>query len=374
MLNRLTKALRIERGKSLTLNGGYGPFQLAPPDGFRYPPDAPLTPAQAFQRNAAVRSVITLLANAVQEADFKVEYDSLTRGVIPSTKPALQNALDAPGYRFSAAADILVFGEHIAVQKGGYEFVRIPPAQATDHGEGSLVTGWTISDRDYAPEDIVHIKAYDPAGRRRGVSPLDSLADVLSEDRAAWQQQRLKANNADVYVARPLEAPMLNDDGIEAQAAIVARALRGEGTGYGHPGIAVLTEGETLGALPDRSAGFAETRRLVMDAVCSTYNVSSAMLALGSSDRNLDSSTRTFAMEAVRPLANLLAASYTAQSVPVFYSGERDAPDRISVTADLSDRLRDRQSERFKSYAIAIEAGFLTPAQVRELEGMGDSA
>ena len=53
----------------------------------------------------------------------------------------------------------------------------------------------------------------------------------------------------------------------------------------------------------------------------------------------MDSAARSLVTDAVEPVVNLLAGEITRQCVPVFYAGKAD---QIVVTADTSDRTRDR--------------------------------
>ena len=67
--------------------------------------------------------------------------------------------------------------------------VRLPPEQMTVSGGilPSLYT-WTLEDgteKDYFPEDIVHINGYDPTNSLIGLSPMETLRRILAEAHAA---------------------------------------------------------------------------------------------------------------------------------------------------------------------------------------------
>jgi hypothetical protein len=137
-----------------------------------------------------------------------------------------------------------------------------------------------------------------------------------------------------------------------------------------------MNEGETLASLPagERMAAFAESRRLVAETVAGLFSIPAACLAVPGSDRSQADAFRAMYQDAAQPMADLLAGALTRQAVPAFFSGERDHPESISVVADLSDRLRDRQAQRYESYQRALgdatHPGWLSVGEVRSAEGI----
>ncbi len=135
-------------------------------------------------------------------------------------------------------------------------------------------------------------------------------------------------------------------------------------------GSPVLEDGMELASIP-RPPAFVETQRQAFDATCSVYSVPPAMVAGADSDRNADSAARSFAVDAVQPVGDLIAAAMTRVAVPAFYAD----PARIVVRCNVDDLQRDRFSQRAAGYALAIgtpEApGWMTRDEVRAAEGLG---
>jgi hypothetical protein len=110
------------------------------------------------------------------------------------------------------------------------------------------------------------------------------------------------------------------------------------------------------------------------DAVCSVFSVPPAMVAAANSDRNADASQRSFAVDAVQPIGDLLAAAFTRIAVPAFYAETNpDGVHAIKVMCDVGDQTRDRFAQRMAAYRAALgnvhEPAIFTADEVRAMEG-----
>lgn len=319
-----------------------GPLDRSNPDNL-----LPWSYATWYERHPAVHSAVDLLSSSFAQIPFEVLLDATDGPERFRDGRSLEQAMLQPGYQFSIAADLAIHGEHIALMAGSgtdRQFVRLDPESVEVDGKGSLVTRYRYGDDSYSPEQVIHVKRYNPSDPLRGCSPLKSIKDVLEEDRALAARRVEDARGNNRIIERPLEAPDLSEEALARLGLGFSNIVKSR-----RRGSPVLEEGMTLKAIPPEE--MIETRRIVWDIVAATYGIPAAMLAPTSSDRNADSAKRSLYADTLQPLVDMVEDELKRRAVPAFYGPERAS--RIFIRGNLSDKLKGSFREQSQSFALA---------------------
>lgn len=166
---------------------------------------------------------------------------------------------------------------------------RIPPAFVAPYGgtflsrptEYRVNLGNGQGTFEFGPEEIVDFSGYHPLDNNCGLSPLESLKFVLSEELAMAQHRTgYWANGArrEGVIERPLEAPELDNEGL----ARLQEAFTGRTAGPNNAGkAAILEEGshwvETSFSAKDSE--YIAGREFSLDVVATVYNIPLAVLS-----------------------------------------------------------------------------------------------
>ena len=172
---------------------------------------------------------------------------------------------------------------------GRIALVRVPSSMVAPIGdnwlrpEGFRVTGRTGT-VDYDRSEVIYLHGYHPSDPRKGLSPLETLRQLLSEQLAAAEHReglwRHGARTA-LVIERPQGAPPWSDTArarfrSEWEASYTGAANSGK--------TAVLEEGMTakpLQAFSPRDAQYLEATQLAREIVAAAYGVPSGLLGLG---------------------------------------------------------------------------------------------
>lgn len=132
-------------------------------------------------------------------------------------------------------------------------------------------------------DQVVHFHGYNPDDPRFGVSPIETLRQLLAEEYAAGQyREKLWRNGGRVggVIERSEKAPKWSD-GARTRFRTEWQALYGEG-GSEEGGTALLEDGMTykpIGVTP-KDAQYVESRRLTREEVAIAYYVNPIMLGI----------------------------------------------------------------------------------------------
>jgi HK97 family phage portal protein len=136
--------------------------------------------------------------------------------------------------------------------------------------------------QDFPAEQVVHFHGYSPDDPRIGVSPIETLAQILAEEFAANQyREQLWRNGARVsgYITRPKDAPRWSND---ARDRFQRGWSRYEGEAATAGKTPILEDGMTYNpsSVTPREAQYAESRQLTREEVAVAYYVNPVMLGL----------------------------------------------------------------------------------------------
>lgn len=320
-----------------------GPLDASNPDN-----RLPLTYSQLYETSPAVQAAVKLVSSSFAQVPFRVGI--FRDGAVERFRDgaALENALAQPGVKYAISADLMVFGEAIFVQAGSgmdREFVRLSPDAVEVETAGSRITLYKIgSDGRYKPEEILHLRTYNPDDATRGLSPLKALRDLLEEERALNRRRVADLRGADRVIERPLEAPDWTVEALQRFELGFSANLRSR-----EGGSPLLEEGMSLRDL--KALEQVESRQYVWAVVCSIYGIPSASLAATASDRNADAARRSLLADCIQPIIDMAESALNAQAIAAFYGPDRVG--RVFVVGDISDKTKGTFLERARALTLA---------------------
>jgi HK97 family phage portal protein len=221
-----------------------------------------------YQTQPNVRTVVDFIARNVAQVNIKL-FDRLsdTERVELSDHPltALLNKPnpDTTRYRmiYGTVADLAIYDACFWIkqrsQNGKLALVRVPPEYITVYGSltPKLYRLWFPGgdEQFFSPDQIVHFHGYHPTKLNSGVSPMETLRNIIAEDVAAGLNRRSfwkRGARMEGIIMRPGTAPELSIEGkkrfLEEWEATFA--------GSGNAGRTGLLE-EDMGSLGRRYRG-----------------------------------------------------------------------------------------------------------------------
>ena len=121
--------------------------------------------------------------------------------------------------------------------------------------------------------------------------------------------------------------------------------------------------------MTNQDAEWLASRTFTISDIARIYNISPIFLQdySNSSYSNFSEASRAFLSQTLRPwLTNFEQQLKDALMIDLGSNSKK----RYLIEFDTSDLLRTSQSERFKSYDVAIKAGVMCPNEVRRREGL----
>lgn len=230
-----------------------------------------------------------------------------------------------------------------------------------DVNEQSGLHGQTGRIRRLLASDAVHLKDRSDDGLL-GRSRLSRSADTVDAALALNERMRSTVANG----AAP--SGVVSGDGMMSPQALEAlrSGLEERHTGAGNAGrVMVLMDGLKFTPLmltPEDSELLA-SRKFALEELCRLFQVPPPLVGVldHSSFTNSETAGRWFATFTLAPWARKVEAAMTRALFPEG-SG-------LEVELDLSAFMRGDPEARWAAHKIAVEAGILTPDEVREVEG-----
>lgn len=170
---------------------------------------------------------------------------------------------------------------------GGLGLVRVPPRQVAPSGgtwfaaDEYKVSG-SRGTKSFPAEQVVHLFGYNPSDPRHGVSPIESLRQILAEDYASGRfREQLWANSARIagYLKRPAGSSW--EDPARQRFTDSWRAqYTGDGPQAG--GTPILEDGMDFvkTAMTSDEAQYLETRKLTREEVAAAYYIPPPMVGI----------------------------------------------------------------------------------------------
>lgn len=288
--------------------------------------------------------------------------------------------MSGPKFWRFAVADLLVFDVILAVKtriEGSPRTValsRITPELIEPVGgdfltaEGFRVgTGSNI----YTWDQVVAVTGYNPADARWGVSPIETIRRILSEEAAAQDARAQffdRAARMSGWISRPKEAPEWTDPGRKRFNDSWRDRLTGDGAEAGS--TPVLEEGMEFHGDTFDAAGvqYLEGRKLSGVEVSRHYHLHPSLLGFIDQPPT-DEARRGLIADNLDPLMGYIAAEFALQLLPDFEPG-LDAFDRFTIDFDLEGKLRGDFLAEAEATSRATGAPWLLRNEARARRGL----
>ena len=330
-------------------------------------PAAPVTPSafdeqsaetyyQIYRTQPNVRTVVDFVARniaqlgihifrRVSDIDRTRLFDHELAGWLTAPNP------DTTGYRLieTLMLDLGIYGRGYWLKVRGADrmgLVRLPPS--TVYPDGWLLSSsivWLRPDGipvELSPRDVCIFRYTDPEDQLTGLSPLETLRQLLAEESASGAYRRAYWKNAaqlEGVITRPATAPKWTPP--QAQSFREQWQSR-----YLSPGMtAILEDGMTFTPTGHsaRDSEFTAARKLTREEVAAAYHVPLPMVGIldHASFSNIREQHKNLYQDCLGPSLEMLQQEIERQLLP-----ECDDVDRVYVEFNISDKLKGSFEEQ----------------------------
>jgi HK97 family phage portal protein len=228
-------------------------------------------------------------------------------------------------------------------------FVRLPPETVTVDGWLlPSVFWWTLPDGNVVelkPRDVVHFNGYDPDNPLMGLSPIETLRQILAEEANATLYRRAYyANSSRVegVITRPAGAPKWTPE----QKSAFREQWQLRYAGPANVGsVAVLEDGMTFTntSYSPRESQFTEARKLTDVEVARSYHVPLPMVGIldHATFSNIREQHKNLYQDCLGPWLTMLQEEFERQLLP-----ECDDQDGIYTEFNIDQKLRGSFEEQ----------------------------
>ncbi len=276
-------------------------------------------------------------------------------------------------YRWVAelVMDYGIFGNAYAIKTRSpnrLELYRVPAAQMTVHGD--LVPRaytWTLPSgqpMSLLPSEVFHLRQYHPDNPIVGLSPLETLCNLLLEEQAATDYRAFFWRNAarlGGYLERPKDAPRWTPE----QRTQFRKDWRRFYQGPKNAGrTAVLEDGMKFNPVTAtaRDSQLIETRKLTREEVAAAYHVPPAMIGIVESQGygSLREQHRALYQDTLGPYVALLEGELELQLLPEFSDTED-----IYVQFNINEKLQGSFDEEAQALQTGVGSPFMSRNEAR---------
>lgn len=352
--------------------------------------------AALYRKQGSVRTVVDFLARNVAQLSLQTfrRVDDNDRERVTDHPYALLMRRPNPvttGYRliFSLIADRGIYDRALWLKAQGSdgrdELWRIPPKLWSIPNDDDWIRpskflvkgnrGKTV----LSAEQVVYFRGYNPEDPRNGLSPIESLRRILSEEWAAGQmREQILRNGARVsgYIKRPAGA-----DWSDPARERFREGWRGQYTGHSATeagGTPVLEDGMEFIAASQTAADlqYIEARKLSREETAAAYFIPPPMVGIldHATFGNIQEQHKMLYQDTLGPTLQEVQQELALQLLPDFGS---DADDLYSEF-NMMEKLRGSFEEQVQQLQTSVGAPFLSRAEARKrlnlpyLEGTDD--
>lgn len=333
--------------------------------------------AWMYRTQPAVRTTVDYIARNAAQLPLKLyervsDAERESRHEHPAAQTMQHPYPGVPPKRwiFNFIADFLLYDNAYAVKFNNSNrtrsLVRVPPHMVGLVSSSKFVIdGYRVHREDgstypetgmIAPEDIIHWSGYNPDDPRVGLSQLETLREILSEEAAAVtaSTELLKSGlQKNGWVYRPLEAPDWGTAGREHFEQDLYNRVTGSSKRW-----PVLEEGmeiRDLGVTP-KDAEMLEGRRFTKETVAAEYGLETV-------PPEDEEGRKQFHADVLAPLTEDLAEVLDLGLLQAEY-----AADDFYFEFDLNEKLRGDPIQRFQAITAAVGAPWLLRNEARAME------
>lgn len=371
---------------------------IAPPAAYQLGPTTWLSPETLWRTQPALRTVVGFLARNIAELGIDVfERLSDTNRRKARDHPLADLLGDPfPGSKWTTYRlinwtihELCIFDSAYWLKGSGSTgtpgLLPVPNRFITPQGTDlmqpdSYRLNGTAGYRDLDPDQVVHFHGYNPLDPRAGVSPIETLRQVLAEDyQATRYRESMWRNGARVggYISRPKDAPSWS---AEARRRFT-RGWQAQYTGDGPlaGGTPVLEDGMTYtpSGITPRDAQYAEARQLTREEVAIAYFVNPAILGVtgGQSGNSVPEIRKQLYADSLGPWLEMLQQDIEKQVLPDI---DPLNARRFYVEFNLKRKMQASFVEQAAAISASVGGPWMTRQEARalhnlpELDGAGD--
>jgi HK97 family phage portal protein len=259
-------------------------------------------------------------------------------------------------------------------QDGVGGLLRLPPQQLSPLGtwaypDGVRMKGDTGA-RDFKADEIVLFRGYNPSDPRWGVSPMETLRQILAEEyQATLYRQQLWRNGARFpgYIRRPKDAGEWSGPARERFRNDWRGLYTGDGPGAG--GTPILEDGMTFegSGITPLQAQYLESRKLTREEVAAAYHIPLPMVGIldHATFSNIEEQHKQLYQDTLGPWLTMIQEEIGLQLLPDF-----DGTGRIYVEFNLAEKLKGSFEEQATSLQTAVGAPWLTRNEARARQNL----
>jgi HK97 family phage portal protein len=215
---------------------------------------------------------------------------------------------------------------------------------------------------DVAPEDLVHVRLANVGDPWLGLSPLDSLRTLLSEEQSASEQRGAfwkRSLRKDGVIEQAVDAPRMSDEARESFITDLETALAGA---QGAATPLVLEPGMSFKdiSFTARELEYVAARQQALALVCGAYGVPAQLVA--ATTENVRAASAMYE-EVLGPWVERIESAFTTQLVPRLYGSDRVFV-RLLQPAPITDKDTGAVLD------AGVKAGRLTANEARKVTGL----
>jgi HK97 family phage portal protein len=243
-----------------------------------------------------------------------------------------------------------------------------PDAVTVDRVDNETV--FKIGNQKFDHWDILHITGMMMPGELRGVSPLKAAREVTEAGLRSQEFYRSVMQNHAVPPA-VIEVPGMGTsaEAERAKAARIAETWQQTHSGSNAGKIGVLIGGAQLKSVAVNPADlqWLDARKFTVSEIARFYGVPPHLIADASNSTSwgsgLQEQNQAFGQLSLRPWIERIEDAHT-RLLTTHGLGA------VFIKLNVDALLRSSTAERYASYAVAIDNGFMTVNEVRKLEDM----
>jgi len=258
------------------------------------------------------------------------------------------------------------FGKKGEVEVLRPQHVTIKPDRGKITAYEYRVGGQVIT---FQPEEIIHVKTFNPEDSLYGLSPLQVLARKIdiSQFGELWTTALLENE------ARPSGALKINSRLTDDQRTKLNEMLRSDFSGYQNAGKPIVLEGDwgwQSFAITPKEMEFLNSKKITMREICAAYKVAPELF--GDSENktysNIKEARKALYQEAVLPLLGKFKSSLNRELVPQFDTSG------VYLDYDVSgiDALSEDLNSLWQRVDLVKRDGIITRGEAREEMGYGE--
>lgn len=270
----------------------------------------------------------------------------------------------------SLVSDLAIFDNHVDLKVNlpgqPMSVVRLDPTRITPTGDNPFVaTGYKLDKLELKPEQVIHYRGYSPLDARWGVSPMETLRELLAEERqATLYREQLWRNGARMagYLRRPAEAPAWTPKGKERFRAQWQAQYSGDGSRAG--GTPILEDGMEYvpAGTTSRDAQAVEWRKLTREEVTSAYHIPLTLVGIldHATYSNIAEQHKMLYVDTLGPTLQMIQQEIELQLLPDFAQA-----DDLYVEFNIAEKLKGSFEEQATQLQTSVGGPWMTRNEAR---------